>query len=64
MARALPGGQTYCELAAQQASIRSHRSGLLPRAAVDKSTEGHLRHVSSESPSNSPGWLPSKPSGS
>jgi hypothetical protein len=30
MARALTGGQTYCELTARQASIKSHRSGHSP----------------------------------
>src|ERR1700758_412839 len=51
-ARALAEGQTYCELTAQQASIKSLpvRAPAL-RAAVDKSTEGHVWHVFSESPS-------------
>src|SRR5918993_1104551 len=40
-ARALARGQTYCELTAQQASIKSLPArALAPWAAVDRSTEG------------------------
>lgn len=45
-ARALTRGQTYCELTAQQASIKSLPvRALALRAAVDISTEGLAAHV-------------------